>query len=152
MSARIGVAVIAAALALYIVVAGQRAVLFLTSGEPVGIVMGLALIVLPLIAVWALGREILFGVQAERLGRRLETEHALPEEQLAARPSGRVLREEADAVFPRYRDAVEAAPEDWRAWYRLGLAYDGSGDRRRARASVRTAIRLERRARRTAAA
>ncbi len=148
MSTRIGVVAISVALALYIVLAGQRAVLFLLSGEPVGILIGAALIVLPLIAAWALYRELRFGVEAARLGRALEAEDALPEEELAARPSGRVLREEADAVFPRYREAVEAAPEDWRAWYRLGLAYDGSGDRRRARAAVRTAIRLERQQRR----
>ncbi len=58
------------------------------------------------------------------------------------------MRAEADAAFPRYREEVEAAPEDWRAWYRLGLAYDGSGDRRRARAAIRRAIALERRGRR----
>lgn len=149
MSARIGVAVIAACLLLYIVLVAQRAVLLLASGEPVGIAMGAALIVLPLIAAWALVREVLFGLQASRLGRMLEAEHALPAEELDARPSGRVLRDEADAVFPRYREAVEAAPEDWRAWYRLGLAYDGSGDRRRARAAVRSAIRLERASRRS---
>lgn len=148
MSARVGVAVIAACLALYIVLVAQRAWLLLVSGQPVGIAMGVALIVLPLIAAWALGREVLFGLQASRLGRLLESEHALPEEELPARPSGRVLRDEADAVFPRYRAAVEAAPEDWRSWYRLGLAYDGSGDRRRARGAVRTAIRLERSSRR----
>ena len=36
-----------------------------------------------------------------------------------------------------------ASPDDWRAWYRLGLAYDASGDRRRAREAVRRAITLE---------
>ncbi|MDQ1129100.1 hypothetical protein [Microbacterium sp. SORGH_AS_0888] len=144
MSARVGVAVIAACLALYIVLVAQRAWLLVTTGEPVGIAMGVALIVLPLIAAWALGRELLFGFQAARLGRLLASERSLPDEELAARPSGRVLREEADAVFPRYRAEAEAAPESWRAWYRLGLAYDGSGDRRRARAAVRRAIRLER--------
>lgn len=143
MSARLGVAVMTVALALYIVLVGQRAWLLVASGEPVGVAMGLALVVLPLIAVWAVGREIWFGARAAALGRRLEAEDALPDEQLATRPSGRVLRDEADAVFPSYRDAVEAAPEDWRAWYRLGLAYDGSGDRRRARSAVRSAIRLE---------
>jgi cytochrome c-type biogenesis protein CcmH/NrfG len=148
MSARIGVGVIAAALVLYLVLTAQRAILLLSSGETVGIVMGAALIVLPLIAAWGLVREILFGAQASRLGRLLAAEHALPEEELAARPSGRVLREEADAVFPRYREAVEAVPESWRDWYRLGLAYDGSGDRRRARSAIRTAIRLERTQRR----
>jgi Flp pilus assembly protein TadD len=37
---------------------------------------------------------------------------------------------------------VESAEDDWSAWFRLGLAYDDAGDRRRARAAMRTAIRL----------
>lgn len=143
MSARIGVAIMAAVLVLYVVLVSQRAVLLLTSGDAVGITMGLALIVLPAIAAWAIGRELWFGIRAENLGRRLESEGALPEEQLSVRPSGRVDRGEAEALFPKYRDAVESAPDDWRAWYRLGLAYDGAGDRRRARAAVRRAIALE---------
>lgn len=143
MSARIGVAVMAVLLALYIVLVGQRAWLLLTSGQPVGIAMGAALVVLPLIAAWALGRELWFGVRAEQLGRRLEKEHALPEDSVGVRPSGRVLREDGDAVFPAYKADVEANPESWQAWYRLGLAYDAAGDRRRARAAVRSAIRLE---------
>ena len=143
MSARIGVAVMAALLALYIVLVAQRAWLLLVSGNPVGIAMGVALVVLPVIAVWALGRELWFGVRADRLGRRLGAEGGLPEEEVGLRPSGRVLRDDADAAFPAYRAAVEAAPDDWRAWYRLGMAYDAAGDRRRARAAVRTAIKLE---------
>jgi cytochrome c-type biogenesis protein CcmH/NrfG len=143
MSARIGVAVMAALLVLYIVLVGQRAWLLLTSGEGIGVALGVALIVMPILAVWALGRELWFGVRAERLGRRLESDGALPAESVAVRPSGRVVREDADAVFPAYRAEVEAHPEDWHAWYRLGLAYDAAGDRRRARESVRTAIRLE---------
>lgn len=143
MNARIGVAVMAAALALYIALVAQRAWLLLTSGDAVGVLMGAALVVLPLLAAWAVGRELWFGVRAERLGRRLADEGALPAEEVAVRPSGRVLREEADALFPAYRADVEAHPEDWRAWYRLGLAYDAAGDRRRAREAVRRAIRLE---------
>ncbi|MFF2488584.1 hypothetical protein ACFVSU_19430 [Microbacterium sp. NPDC058062] len=143
MSARIGVAVMAALLALYIVLVGQRAWLLLVSGDPVGIAMGAALVVLPLIAAWALGRELWFGVRAQQLGKRLEAEDALPQEEVAVRPSGRVMREDGDAVFPAYRADVEAHPDDWRAWYRLGLAYDAAGDRRRAREAVRAAIRLE---------
>lgn len=144
MSARIGVALMAVALGLYIVLVGQRAVVLLTTGEPVAIAMGVSLIVLPLVAVWALGRELWFGVRAEQLGRRLEREGALPADEVSVRPSGRVLREDADAVFPTYRADVEAHPDDWRAWYRLGIAYDASGDRRRARSAVRKAIALER--------
>lgn len=143
MSARIGAIVMAVLLALYIVLVGQRAIVLVGSGDPVGIAMGIALIVLPLIAVWALGRELWFGVRAEQLARRLEAERALPDDIVVVRPSGRVEREDADAVFPAYRADVEAKPEDWRAWYRLAMAYDAAGDRRRARGAVRTAIRLE---------
>ncbi len=143
MSARIGVAVMAVLLALYIALVGQRAWLLIASGDGIGIAMGLGLIVLPLIAAWALGRELWFGVRAQQLGRRLEAEDALPQEEVTVRPSGRVIREDADAVFPAYRADVEEHPDDWRAWYRLGLAYDAAGDRRRAREAVRTAIRLE---------
>lgn len=148
MSARVGVVVMALALTLYIVLAGQRAVLLLGTGDPVGIAMGVALLVLPVLAAWGLWRELAFGTGAARLGRRLEEEGALPEEELTVRPSGKPDRAEADALFPVYRDAVEGAPDDWRAWYRLGLAYDGAGDRRRARQAVRTAIGLERAERR----
>ena len=143
MNARIGVAVMAALLALYLVLVGQRAWILLTSGDPIAVAMGAALVVLPLLAAWGLGRELHFGVRAQQLGRRLEREDALPQDEVTVRPSGRVVREDGDAVFPRYREDVEAHPEDWRAWYRLGLAYDAAGDRRRAREAVRTAIRLE---------
>ncbi|GAA5211078.1 tetratricopeptide repeat protein [Microbacterium kyungheense] len=143
MSARIGVAVMAVLLAVYIVLVGQRAWLLLMSRDAVGVAMGAALVVLPLIAAWALGRELWFGVRAEQLGRRLEAEGALPDDAVTVRPSGRVLREDADAVFSAYRSAAETHPDDWRVWYRLGIAYDAAGDRRRAREAVRTAIRLE---------
>ena len=144
MSARIGVAVMAVLLALYIVLVGQRAWLLLVSGDPVGVGLGIALVVLPVIAVWALGRELWFGVRAQQLGRRLEADGALPQDEVTLLPSGRVARADGDAVFPAYRADVESHPDDWRAWYRLGLAYDAAGDRRRAREAVRTAIRLER--------
>ncbi|GAA1696577.1 tetratricopeptide repeat protein [Microbacterium sediminicola] len=144
MRARIAVAVMAALLLLYIVLVGQRAWLLLLSGDGVGIAMGVALVVLPVIAVWALGRELWFGVRAERLGRLLEAEGGLPDEIVDVRPSGRVLRAEGDALFPRYRAEAEAAPDSWQAWYRLGLVYDAAGDRRRGREAVRRAIGLQR--------
>jgi cytochrome c-type biogenesis protein CcmH/NrfG len=149
MRARLGAVVMAAILALYIVLVGQRAVLLLTSGDGVGIALGAALIVLPAIAAWALGRELWFGWRAEQLGRRLEAEGGLPADDVAVRPSGRVERADGDAVFPLYRADVEENPDDWRAWYRLGLAYDAASDRRRAREAVRRAIRLEAASRRS---
>lgn len=142
MTTRIGVAVMAVLLVLYLVIVGDRAVKFVLTGEPVAIAIGVALIVLPIIGAWALVRELLFGIRAERLGRILESENALPADELPVRPSGRPERDAVDAVFPQYRAAVEESPGDWKAWYRLGLAYDGAGDRRRAREAIREAIRL----------
>jgi hypothetical protein len=144
MKGRIAVVVMALLLVFYLVLVGWRAVLFVQSGDPVGILIGVALIVLPIIGAWALVREILFGLRCERLVTQLEAEGALPVDDLPTRPSGRPYREAADAAFPDYRDAVDAAPKDWRAWFRLGLAYDASGDRRRARGALRTAMTLER--------
>lgn len=144
MRTRIGVGIVAVVLVLYIALVAQRAVLLVASGDPVGIAMGIALVLLPVVAVWALWRELSFGLGAQRLGRRLEAEGGLPEEELSLRPSGRPVQAEADALFPAYRDAVESDPDDWRAWYRMGLLYDGAGDRRRARSAIRTAISRER--------
>jgi hypothetical protein len=141
---RISVILMAALLVFYLALVGWRAVLFVTSGQPVGIVIGIALIVLPIVGVWALVRELMFGSHSERLVHLLEAEGALPVEELPTRASGRPVRSAADADFPRYQAEVDAAPEDWRAWFRLGLAYDASGDRRRARGAIRHAITLER--------
>lgn len=140
----LGVVVMSALLVLYFAFAGIRAVALLASGEPIPVAMGAAMLILPLIGVWALVRELQFGRLATRLADRLEAEGRLPEEPVATHPSGRPVREDADAAFPRYRDEVEADPESWRAWMRLGIVYDACGDRRRARAAIRQAIAFER--------
>ena len=143
----LGAGAMAFLLVLYLAVAGQRAVLFMASGEPVAILLGVALAVLPILGIWLLSRELLFAATAQRLADRLSDEGTLPRDDLPHLPSGRPERAAADAAFPPYRDAVEQAPEDWRAWFRLGLAYDAAGDRKRGREAVREAIRLERRQR-----
>jgi tetratricopeptide (TPR) repeat protein len=146
MKGRIAAWAMAVLLALYLVLVADRSVRLVATGEPVAIGLGVALIVLPLIAAWALMRELLFGIRTERLVRELEAEDGLPEDELPKRPSGRPDRAAADAEFDRYRAEVDAEPESWRAWFRLGLAYDASGDRRRARAALRRAIALNRQA------
>lgn len=145
----LGVGLMAALLVLYLVVAGQQAVLFVRSGEPVAVAIGVALAILPILGAWALGRELLFGYRAHQLAQRLPPEASDDgtEDELPRRPSGRPDRAAADARFPRFKEAVEQEPENWRAWFRLGVAYDDAGDRRRARQAVRQAIALERRQR-----
>ncbi|MGO4692291.1 hypothetical protein [Glaciibacter sp. 2TAF33] len=140
----VAVIVMAALLVFYLALVGWRAVLFVSSGEPVGVVIGVALIVLPIIGAWALTRELLFGIRSGRLVKILDEQGQLPVEELPTRASGRPVRDAADEEFPRYQAEADAAPGDWRAWFRLGLAYDASGDRRRARGAIRRAIALER--------
>jgi tetratricopeptide (TPR) repeat protein len=142
MTARSGAILIAVLLAVYVVLVGWRAVQFVATGESIAVVMGIALIVLPIVAAWALWREIMFGVRSQALVRRLEAEGAL-DLGIPLLPSGRPERAAADAAFPSFQAAAEAEPESWRAWLRLGLAYDAAGDRRRARSAVRRAITLE---------
>lgn len=141
MSTRIGAIVMAAVLALYLVLVGQRAVQFVLTGEPIAIAIGIALVVLPIIGVWALGKELQFGVKSGRLARRLDEAGELPDD-LPVLPSGRIERSAADDAFPAYRAHAEAEPENWRAWFRLALVYKGAGDSRRARMATRRAIQI----------
>ncbi len=140
--------VMAALLALYLALVVQHAVLLLGTGILAGQLEGVALIVLPIVGAWALISELVFGARAQRLLRLMTERGELPVDDLPHRPSGRPDRAAADAEFPKYQAEVEAAPGDWTRWYRLALAYDASGDRRRARWATRKAIRLERTSRR----
>ena len=138
----------AALLVLYLALVVQHAILLLGTGILVGQLEGIALIVLPIVGAWALGSELLFGARAQRLLRLMTELGRLPVDDLPHRPSGRPDRAAADLEFPKYQAEVEADPTDWTRWYRLALAYDASGDRRRARWATRRAIRIERTSRR----
>jgi hypothetical protein len=142
--ARVSAIVMAVLLVIYLAFVVQYSFVLVGTGVPVAVAMGIALIVLPVIAAWLLVREILFVVRGERLVRILGEAGQLPVDDLPRLPSGRVDAKAADAQFPVYQAAVEAEPESWRAWVLLGLAYDASGDRSRARWATREAIRLER--------
>ena len=131
-------------LVLYFGFTGIRAIALLNSSEPIAIVMGIALIVLPLLGFWALLREILFGYRATQLVDDLSRSGDLPEELVDEAPVGESVRDVADGVFPHYREAAERDETNWRAWMRLGLIYDAAGDRKRARSAIRQAISLNR--------
>jgi Flp pilus assembly protein TadD len=131
------VALLVAALAVYFALIGYRGVYLLGEHRIALKVLGVAVLVLPLIGIWVVVAEIRFGAATERLARALGDHEDQP---LPRRPSGRIDRAAADARFAERRAEVEAAPDDWRRWYRLAIAYDDAGDRRRARAAMRTAI------------
>ena len=139
---KIWVGLVAALLVFYLVVTFDRAWLLLSEPGLVAKGIGAAYLLLPVVGAWALVRELMFGAQLERLWRQRGEEGGLPEDTLPRTPGGRIVREAADAEFGRYRAEAEAAPDDWRVWYRLGLAYDAAGDRKQARGAMRRAIGL----------
>jgi hypothetical protein len=132
-----------AALAVYFVLIGIRGIYLLTQSAWTLRILGVAVLVLPLIGIWVVWAELRFGWATQRLATALDAdpvddEPTAPE--LPKRPSGRIERAAADELFARRRADVQAAPDDWRRWYRLAVAYDLAGDRRRARAAMRDAI------------
>ena len=144
MKNRIASLLMAALLVLYLVFVVQYAFILLSSGVGLAIAMGVALLVLPLIGAWVLASDLLFVLRGERLVKRMADAGELPVDDLPRLPSGRIDPAAADLQFPQFQAEVEAEPESWKAWVRLGLAYDASGDRKRARWATRKAIRLER--------
>lgn len=140
---RVVVGVLVAVLLVYFWLLAGRAVALITSGSAAGVALGIGVLLLPIIGLVLVFYELRFGLQTQRLARRLAADNLLPDDSgLPRRPSGRVDRDAADARFETVRDEVEAAPGDWRGWYRLAHAYDIAGDRKRARATMRHAIAL----------
>lgn len=139
---KIWVALIALLLVFYLVVMMQRAVLLLADPDWIAKLLGVAYLVIPFVAAWALVSEIMFGARTEQMAKILEAEGGLPEDNLPRTPGGRIVRGAADAEFEKYKLEAEAAPEDWRSWFRLSCAYDAAGDRKRARKAMRDAIAL----------
>lgn len=139
---KIWVGAVTLLLVFYLVVSFQRSVLLLGDSNLTAKAIGAAYLVLPVIGAWALIRELLFGARTEQMAKVLEAEGGLPVDELPRTPGGRIVRAAADAEFEKYRAEAEAAPDDWRSWFRLSCAYDAAGDRKRARASMRDAVRL----------
>lgn len=140
MTPRRTVVLLVGALVVYFGLIGYRGIYLLSRPGLGAKVFGIAVLVLPLVGIWVVVAELRFGFATERLGRELGSAGDVAEPVLPRLPSGRVDRAAADRLFDQQRQQVESAPSNWRAWYRLAVAYDLAGDRRRARAAMRTAI------------
>ena len=140
----VGAVVVTLLLLMYLVVAAERAVAMLASGQPIAVTLGAAVLALPLFGVTLLAREWWLAHQVQRMADELAATGGLDVDSLPRSPGGRIDRDAADQHFAAAKEAVLAAPEDWGAWFRLGFAYDAARDRRRAREALRTAARLHR--------
>lgn len=138
----VGALALTGLLLVYVVAVAGRGLALVRTGEPIGVVLGAAVLILPLLGVWVIVSEWRLAVTVQQMADRLAADGALPVDDLPRTPAGRVERAGADEAFTVARAAVDAAPGEWAAWFRLGFAYDAARDRRRARAALRTAARL----------
>jgi len=134
--------VVVAAVALVAAYLLWRAVELMTTGAP-GVLLGVGVLLLVVVGGVLVTSEVRLAADSQRLGRKLFDE-GFVEEDLPTLPSGRVQRDAADALFERRKAEAEAAPEDWRAWFKLATAYDAARDASRGRRAMRKAIALER--------
>jgi tetratricopeptide (TPR) repeat protein len=137
-SAKIWALVMTALAVIYVLLLGQKAILLMLDADFLSKAMGLALLVLPLVATWAILTEVKFGIDAEKLAKA----NSLPPLRLELRPSGRATKASAELEFERIKSLVSEDLENWELWFRLGECYDASGDRKLARKSIRKAIKL----------
>lgn len=144
MRSKITYVVLSAVLVVYFFLAGTRGWYLLREGTPVTVAFGVAVLVLPAIGIWFLWHTTAFARAANALARELDAEGGLPVDELKRTPSGRIDRDSADEVFRRRKEETESAPEDWRCWFRLAVAYHDARDTPRARKAMQRAIMLRR--------
>ncbi len=139
------IALMCAALLAYLALLGRTAILMIASGHPVARVLGFALLILPAIGLWAMIATLRAGFAHQKLARLVaEDGMELDVSALPRRPSGRIERDAADALFDTVRAELDDDPRNWRRWYRLARAYDYAGDRSRAREAMKKALELHR--------
>jgi cytochrome c-type biogenesis protein CcmH/NrfG len=138
------IAFMCVAMLVYFVLLGRMAIAMIASGRAAVVGLGAALLIMPVIGLWAMVATLRAGFAHQKLARLIaEDGMELDTSALPRRPSGRIERDAADALFATMRSEVEAEPDDWRRWYRLARAYDYAGDRRRAREAMKTAVQLQ---------
>jgi hypothetical protein len=119
------------ALAFYFVLVGVAGVALLGDHRWTVKGLGVGVLLLPLVGIAIVANELRFGRATERLAELLDE----PDRERPADP---------DAAFALRQAEVEAAPGDWRAWYRLAVAYGDARDTARGRRTMRKAIAMQR--------
>lgn len=137
---KVWVAILTLAAVAYAVFVFWRAWALFTDGSAILRILALAIVVIPVLGLALIIREIRFGMAMQEMGRQLAREGGLPIDDQPRTPSGRVVRDAADARFAEL--AERGSPTDWREWFHIALAYEDARDRKRARAAMRTAEKL----------
>jgi hypothetical protein len=141
---QLAIAFMCAALLVYLALLGRTAFLMIASGRAVAVILGMDLLILPAIGFWAMIATLRAGFAHQKLARLVaEDGMELDVSALPRRPSGRIERDAADALFDTVRAELDGDPHNWRRWYRLARAYDYAGDRGRAREAMKKAVEMQ---------
>lgn len=108
--------IMAGAFAVYAFFVAWRGWDLIGSGEPVAVGLGLAVLILPVVAGILVWREVRFGLRVQQMGEQIEFEDERTLEQ-------------------RIEDAT-ANPDDWVTWYWVGVGYMEAGDKKQARLAL----------------
>lgn len=142
MRSRIIVGILTLVCLFYLVLIAFRGLALILDGGLRNVVFGIAVLLIPVIAGGLILREIRFGYDTVQLGRTLSAEDGIPLDTVERDEFGRVDKAAADIEWQRRKAFVDQAPDDWRAWFLLAVAYDNARDRRQARVAARRAIAL----------
>ncbi|MCV7197021.1 hypothetical protein [Mycobacterium angelicum] len=138
------IAFMCVAMLAYFVMLGRLAVAMIASDRPAAVGLGLAVLIMPMLGLWAMISTLRAGFAHQKLARLIAQDGMeLDTTALPRRASGRIERDAADALFDTVRTELEDDPDNWRRWYRLARAYDYAGDRRRAREAMKAAVQLQ---------
>ncbi|MFJ9363436.1 hypothetical protein ACIRRA_03315 [Nocardia sp. NPDC101769] len=143
---RVGfIAALVVVLGFYFVLLGRIGIDLIATGKPAAVGLGIGVFILPVLGVWIVATSVRAAFAHQRLARRMHEEGGeLDVSDLPRRPSGRIEKDAADALFERVKQEFEADPQNWRTNYRAARAYDYAGDRTRAREMMKRAVELER--------
>jgi len=136
---KLWLAVMVAITLLYAFLLFERGVVLLQDGQPVAVIMGVAILVFPLLALATIFFEIRFGLRLAKL-EKLFLASGMESPGYELRPSGRAEPESGKRIFEQLKAALEKDEQNFLLWYLLADAYDKLGDRKRARQAARQAI------------
>jgi len=138
------IAFLCLALIFYFAMLTRTSIALIRSGTPAAAALGIGVLILPIVGAWAMAATLRAGLAHQRLARLAAADGMeLDVTDLPRRPSGRIERDAADALFTTTRAELDADPDNWVRWYRLARAYDYAGDRGRARETMRTAVAMQ---------
>ncbi len=132
-------------LAMYVAFVAEFAWILISTGEWQARTLGIAMMVLPVIAGWYLIVEWRLGMTVQKMARELEARGELPAFQGEVTTMGRLTAEAGEVAYREARADVDAEPDSWEAWFTVAYAYEENRDRSMARKSLRHAADLYRR-------